>query len=638
MDVLNLKCGQCGNINELPEGWSQPVAFCVKCGHKIHVPRPQDAPDDENANLPADEMEEEEVGFAEQARKSEGKKISVTCPQCGKTVKVSARVAGRKARCKACDAPLDIPYPDDIEPVELPRPRHGARETGLELVAPGEMPADAQAETPDESDAMLDLLPEPIQDNVDDEGTHEPMPVVIPLTKQDMPPRTPPRPPHRHQADPAANAAAEPSEVPPTFDAQTAQEPPQAEAVQTGQLASAVKDFQAGRKAVLAKRLRAKRMRSLALLAGTVLACAVLAVVATVYWPVLFPEPQQFVDITDGPAPPTGNPLAGDGHQSSTKPTTKNALAHAGNGTNAHTRPVAPPPPAKAKCDIVGLVTRTFGPEGYYPAALGSIYWKLTAELTAGAEPIEFQAMGKDVQLVFAGKRVNCLGIPVDSSPAHALLPTMARQEMIYLKPRQSRKITLLFEVPTGIAEGELIIGKLSWPFKMVPGPPAIAPANLAGTFVEAPPRNLRPMLDHPVMAAIQAAGQQHLAVKTNGSGLDVTIPEAQVRGKASPAGPDVYALALTHGQSKLAANIRFTEGGRTAILYLDDKPFHQITYINPAIAVPTQPRSQTPTLPAPKPAPTRTKPAPKQIYTPPKPLPRPKDPTVLPTGPSIFD
>ncbi len=637
MDVLNLKCGQCGNINELPEGWNQPVAFCVKCGHKIHVPRPQDTPDDEKDDL----QEDEEVGFAEQARKSEGKKISVTCPQCGKTVQVSARVAGRKARCKACDAPLDIPYPDDIEAVELPRPKHGAKETGLELVAPGEMPVAPPTETPDERDAMLDLLPEPIQDTVDDEGTHQPMPVVIPLTQQEIPPRKPPHAPHtphRPQADIAADAAAEHAETQDLPDAQAAEDATQAAAVQTGQLASAVKDFQVGRKAVLARRRRAARMRSLAWIGGIILACAVLAVSAGIFWPVLFPKQQQFVDITDDPTPGPSNPPVGNGQQTPARPTTGNAIAAAGNHTNSHTRPVAPPPPASPKCDVVELVTRTFGPGGYYPAALGTIYWKLTADLTAGEEPIEFQARGKDVQLVFAGKPVDSLGVPVDSQASTALLPTMARQETIALKPKQHRRITLLFEVPTGIAEGELVIGKLKWPFKMVQGPAAIPPANLAGTFVEAPPRNLQPMLDNPVMAAIQAAGQQHLAVRAKGEGLEVTIPEAQVRGQASPAGRDVYALALTRGDSKLAANLRFTEGGRTAILYLDAKPFHQITYINPAISSPAPPRYKTPTSPAPKPAPTRTKPAPRQVYTPPKPLPRPKDPTHLPTGPSIFD
>lgn len=636
MDVLNLKCGQCGHINELPEDWSQPVAFCVKCGHKIHVPRQQDAPGDEQADLP----EEGEVGFAEQARKSEGRKISVTCPQCGKTVSVSGRVAGRKARCKACDAPMAIPYPDDLEPVDLPRPPSGAKETGLDLVAPGEIPASAgPAMGPDERDAMLDLLPEPIQEAVDDEGTHEPLEVVIPLTQHETPPPRGPHTPHRRATDLSADAAEAAAQIGGQVDSEAATAAAQAAAVEAGQLVSAVKHFKAGRDAVLARRRRAERMRSMMWLALAMAACVALAAGAVVYWPVLFPKEQHFVDITDNPIAGGANQLPGNGQDAGTRPTTGKAVA-AGNGTKTKTQPQ--PPAVTPKCEVVGLVTKTFGPGGYHPAALGSIYWKLTAELTAGKEPIEFQAMGKDVQLVFAGKAVDSLGVPNDSRAGPDLLPRMGRQETISLKPRQARKVTLLFEVPTGVSAGELVIGKLRWPFKMAQGPASIPPANLAGTFVESPPRNLKPMLADPVMAAIQAVGQQHLAVRAKGDGLEVAIPDAHVRGVASPAGRDVYAVALTYGQHKLAANLRFTEGGRTAILYLDARPFHQITYVNPAVPVPNVPTavSAAGREPQAPPTPGRDERGSGRTYTPPKPEPQPKrdQPITLPTGPSIFD
>jgi len=636
VDVLNLKCGQCGHINELPENWSQPVAFCAKCGHKLHVPRPQDMPDDEQADLP----EEEEVGFAEQARKSEGRKISVTCPQCGKTVTVSARVAGRKARCKACDAPMEIPYPDDLEPSDLPQPRRGAKETGLDLVAPGEMSASAgpAVAPPDKRDAMLDLLPEPIQDAVDDEGTHEPLQLVIPLTQHDTPPPRGPRTRHRRPADVEPDAPDAVARMAGEADSQPAAQPESAEA---GQLANAVKDFQADRQAVLARHRRAARIRSLVWLAAVTAACAALVVPAVMYWPVLFPKKEHFVDITDNPTAGGTNHLPGNGQTVGTRPTTGKAVAVAGTGSGAKTRPIAQPPPVRAKCDVVGLVTQTFGPGGYHPAALGSVYWRLTAELTAGKMAIEFQAMGKDVQLVFAGRAVDSLGVPNDSPAGAGLLPRMGRQETISLKPRESRQVMLLFEVPTGIPEGELVIGKLKWPFRVAQEPASIPPANLAGTFVESPPRNLRPMLADPVMSAIQSVGQQHLAVRANGDGLEVEIPEAHVRGLASPAGRDVYAVALTCGAHKLAANLRFVEGGRTAILYLDTKAFHQITYVNPARLVPNVPTAVSAAGREPQAtprAPSRDEDGSGRTYTPPKSKPEPEEPISLPTGPSFFD
>ena len=663
MDALNLKCGQCGHINELPADWSQPVAFCVMCGHKISVPRREDAPADVVEDLPGDD----EAGFAEQARKSEGRKITVTCSKCGKTVSVSARVAGRKARCKACDAPMDIPYPDDLEHQELPHPRNGARETGLDLVAPSEMSASARASVPpDDRDSMLDLLPEPIQQASDDEGTHESLPVVIPLSQQAAPAR-PQRLPHKHHAQHAvpdpADAAPAGIEAQPQPQSQTSSNlagltealPPvsQIPSPEAGELANAVKDFRVGREVVLARRRRAARLRSGIYLAVAAVLCTVMIGLAVMLWPIFFPERQHFTDITDNsPGPgPAGTKLA-----SGTKTTTHPIVAPVVPAPVAKVGPAPQPATPQPRCDVVGLVTTTFGPGGYYPAALGSIYWKMTAEIKAGAAPIAFNAMGKDVQLSFAGKVVDSLGIAEDSPAGQGPLPRLARQGAVSIKPGQSRKVTLLFEVPAGISAGELVIAKMRCPFTVKLAEP-IAPASLAGTFVEVAPRNLQPMLADPVMSAIQSAGRHELAVRPSASGLEVEIPQAQVYGLATPAGPDVYGVGLAYGEHKLAANLRFVDGGRTAILYLADKPFHQITYVNQFAS--SQPPPKPAAGPASKPAesaPAASQPAiaEKPVDTPaaeadkgrrpPRTVAMPKGPpdrdkaTDLPRGKSIFD
>jgi DNA-directed RNA polymerase subunit RPC12/RpoP len=665
LDALNLKCGQCGHINELPADWRQPVAFCVMCGHKIPVPRPEDAP------APADAVEsqqgDDEGGFADQARKSEGRKISVACTKCGKTVTVSARVAGRKARCKACDAPMDIPYPDDLEHQELPRPRNGARETGLDLVAPGEMPASHRGSAPpDDRESMLDLLPEPIQYASDDEGTHDPLPVVIPLSQHAA--AGPKRRPHKRPAQQAAapdTADADQADIDDQPQAQSQVSsnlagladalPPVSEipSPEAGELASAMKDFQVGREAVMARRRRAARVRSMIYLAVATVLCTVLIGLAVMLWPIIFPEPQHFRDITDNSPPPgqVGPKLA-----SGTKTATHPAVAPVAPVPVVKVGPAPQPAAPQARCDVVGLATTTFGPGGYYPASLGSIYWKMTAEIKAGADPIAFNAMGKDVQLSFAGKTADSLGIAESTPSGQGPLPRLARQEAVSIKPGQSRKVTLLFEVPVGTSAGELVIAKMRWPFTIKPAEP-IAPASLAGTFVEVAPRNLQPMLADPVMSAIQSAGRQELAVRPGGTGLEIEIPQAQVYGLATPAGPDVYGVGLAYGEHKLAANLRFVDGGRTAILYLADKPFHQITYVNqfassqpppkPAAEPASKPAASAPAASAPaiaeKPADTPAAEADKD-RRPPRTVSMPKGPpdrdkaTDLPRGKSIFD
>ena len=677
MDALNLKCGQCGHINELPANWSQPVAFCVMCGHKILVPLREDSPADvvEVEDLSG----QDNVGFAEQARNSEGRKVSITCSQCGKTVTISARVAGRKARCKVCDAPMDIPYPDDLEHPELPRPRNDAKETGLDLVAPGEMSASRRASVPpDDRESMLDLLPEPIQQASDDEGTHEPLPVIIPLSQQAAPAR-PQRLPHRRHANGARlapQAVPDPAaEAPADIEAQsrsllqtlsnlaglTEALPPESQipSPEAGQLASAVKDFQAGREAVLARRSRAARVRSMIYLAVAAVLCSAMIGLAVMLWPIIFPEPRDFRDITyntprPGPAARPATPTGGK-QVSGVKPTTGPTVASGTPGPAGKANTSPQPAQQQPRCDVVALVTTTLGPGGYYPAALGSIYWKMTAEIRAGTDPIAFRAMGKDVQLVFAGKAVDSLGIAEDSPAGDGPLPRRSRQETISIGPGQSRKVTLLFEVPVWISEGELVIGKLRWPFRTKSAVEPIAPASLAGTFVEVAPRNLQPMLADPVMSAIQSAGQQQLAIRPNGSGLEVEIPQAHVYGLAKPAGLDVYGVGLAYGEYKLAANLRFVDGGRTAILYLADKPFHQITYINQSASSPPKPADPATSSPAEsspaasqpttaeKPADTAT-PEDATRRRPPRTVTMPKGPpdrdkaTDLPRGKSIFD
>jgi hypothetical protein len=54
-------------------------------------------------------------GFAEAARQSVAPKVRVTCEKCSKGFDVSARHAGKKAKCPSCQTLTRIPYPDDVD-------------------------------------------------------------------------------------------------------------------------------------------------------------------------------------------------------------------------------------------------------------------------------------------------------------------------------------------------------------------------------------------------------------------------------------------------------------------------------------------------------------------------------------------
>ncbi|MBI5724509.1 MAG: hypothetical protein HZA50_11160 [Planctomycetes bacterium] len=153
-------CGQCGKTLEVNEAKAGPTVQCPKCGHAIPVlffgaddqaPASAAAPDDggflpSSAKKPASDVTSskieksfgqpaasaagpsataksaqppQEEGFADQARKASFKKISVKCDSCQKELSVGYRLAGKKARCPKCGKNIEIPYPDNVDKLEL---------------------------------------------------------------------------------------------------------------------------------------------------------------------------------------------------------------------------------------------------------------------------------------------------------------------------------------------------------------------------------------------------------------------------------------------------------------------------------------------------------------------------------------
>ena len=111
------------------------------------------------------------------------------------------------------------------------------------------------------------------------------------------------------------------------------------------------------------------------------------------------------------------------------------------------------------------------------------------------------------------------------------------------------------------------------------PSPGASKQADLAGSYKEKPPRNLKPLLRHPVMAAIQSAPRHRIVVRRSKEGFVVSIPEAAVEGKAKSLGGGLYKAVLKRSADALDCKLRLINGGRGLILYLSDAPFHQVTY-----------------------------------------------------------
>jgi len=118
---VQLLCGQCGHTLDVDEAKAGPTVDCWHCGRMVPAPRPDDV--DFEASVPAEVLGlKEEVGFAVLVQDAMKQKIRVACGSCGRTLTVSFRMAGRKARCPACGERLRIPFPGEEEEVEVGPP------------------------------------------------------------------------------------------------------------------------------------------------------------------------------------------------------------------------------------------------------------------------------------------------------------------------------------------------------------------------------------------------------------------------------------------------------------------------------------------------------------------------------------
>ncbi|MCY2931813.1 MAG: hypothetical protein NTV86_20440 [Planctomycetota bacterium] len=211
----------------------------------------------------------------------------------------------------------------------------------------------------------------------------------------------------------------------------------------------------------------------------------------------------------------------------------------------------------------------------------GMVYLKVRLAVIAGEEALAIQSGGNDVRLSAGGKEFASLGRPGPFAPV---------SDPLRLAPGEKGNLQVVFLVPeqalAGGARCEVAVAALpALPLKGIDLPTA-APLVVGETYRESPPRNLRPLLRDPVMRAIQAAGDQELAVGRRDGALEVSIPRAEVSGLAKPVGGGAYDLTLfRQGDPKgLRCTLRAVKaaGKASLVLYLADEPFHQICYVLP--------------------------------------------------------
>ena len=115
-------------------------------------------------------------------------------------------------------------------------------------------------------------------------------------------------------------------------------------------------------------------------------------------------------------------------------------------------------------------------------------------------------------------------------------------------------------------------------------------------------------------MSAIQSTTPQTLSIrasKDSGS-VNLKLDSGNVTGTAKRDARGLYVTKLTHNGNTLQCLLRFAHGGKEAILYLSDEPFHQSTFAQPGWSKTVPIVFQQPKAVKPKPK-TKPKPKPKE-------------------------
>jgi len=312
-----------------------------------------------------------------------------------------------------------------------------------------------------------------------------------------------------------------------------------------------------------------RRVMPIVLLVATVgIATGLLGVMAGRMW-----TPTPAPDGTVAPAPHPTTP-EDPGHLIAQTPDPEPEPATDPTPVAPPIEPPPPPPAPKAFVKVVRARISGLGPAGMVPAPLQQAYAVVTVHLQAGAEGLTIDPARGRVTLSAGGQDYPAIG-----TPAGGPVPLAAKVGSITVPAKASSDQSFVFLVPTGARSGTIRVAGLpdaEAPLIERTDPPP--PEALAGTYKEAS-RRLKLAFNDPFLERIRAAGAGKLTVTADGKAFDVSLPAAGLTGKANFDRDGIYRLLLADGRDERQCHLRLVDGGAKLVLYLADKPYHQVIY-----------------------------------------------------------
>ena len=509
--------------------------------------------------------------------------MEVLCGQCGKEIQVDDAQAGGLVECSRCHHQISVPrldgqgVPEPASPTPPPDEapgfadqaraamdrkirvvcgqcgrglRVGVRMAGKQTHCPG-CQASIQIPASEEDQKILEQLRkfEPVEAQPDEEaiiieGLSELASAVVAAT-------APTEPQAETEAEVVADAVAVPvpiAEVPSPSSARV----------------------------FLANRLRQKRRQRNAIMVAAIAVLAVGVIIVVVGLALRPDGPPLTHSGVPTPTPtPTEPPTPSPSPTATPSPTPSPAPTPS---------PTPSPTPKSLLCltSLLQFKSDYFAIDGYWPAKPGHIFWLIKVSLDVQAGEVNLKTYGPDV-VIEGTSDAGAVVVPsLGIKDISAVLPARAKAvELALRKGDKPFEPTFVFEVPETVTGGKIVLRGIDGIDLTPPtGPEPIQAKKLLGKYAEVLPRNLRPQLGDPVMAALQADTTGRVTVTGKEPEFQIDFPAAGVTGTAKHAGADMFTAKLTtaDGQS-LDCRLRVLYGGSTLVLFLSDQPFHQLTY-----------------------------------------------------------
>ena len=242
--------------------------------------------------------------------------------------------------------------------------------------------------------------------------------------------------------------------------------------------------------------------------------------------------------------------------------------------------PAEPPQPAlevagPPGCAFVDAGWSVVSSDGRFVAAPGRVFVTVMVRITTGDSAMKF-AGAEDATLTVNGEKLPMRGVMGHSD----LLIRLGENRSVFVPAKRSETLTFVFEVPEEAGEADLEIrGLPSVSAGRLQPPEPVDADDIPGQYVQRPPADPKPLDGGAVGAALLAAPEHRLVVRSDGEGLTVSIQAAGVSGTARPIRAALYAVQLSIGEDLLSCKLRFIDAGRRAILYLSEEPSDQLIY-----------------------------------------------------------